>query len=695
MQVDVRQYVVDAEDFVTRFAGSACALSTPHIYISALAFCTKSSSVYAHYWGRTKGLINVKGTAMNRRAQAAIATWATGSAVETAIFSPDTGRVVSGSKDGNIQVWDAHTGDLIARPFRGHTGPIRSAAFSPDGARIVSGSDDFTVCVWDFHTGDLFAGPLEGHTNSVRSVAFSPDGSRIVSGSDDRTARVWAIDTHTSNFATMQYHREHTGSVYSVAFSPDGTRIVSGSGDWTIRVWNPHSGDLIAGPFRGHTGSVRSVAFSPNGTHIASGSSDRTIRVWDALTGNSITGPFEGHTDYINSVAFSPDGSHAASGSNDRTIRVWDVCTGDLVAGPFEGHTAWVKSVAFSLDGSRIVSGGSDSAIWVWHAHPGDPGLVPFEGHTSAVKMVAFSPDGMHILSGSNDETFRLWSADTGDLVAGPFKVREDSSHSALPHRLVGTNAILDGSAETHIAYTDTSPPSFQDDADSPNLRFFSPDATHMITLSTDALIRVRDARTGDLAFGPFKWCEYSEKSKIFSPDGTRIISVHEDYSIQVCDTHTGALVADPLRGHTDWVNSVTFSPDATRIVSGSDDAIIRLWKVHNDTGGRSSTTQTNSSLSVATPDGIDSGSDHSPVIRNANLDSQDDSIRNLNNDWEFSEDGWITTNAMRLFWVPPNILTCMPHPPHPFVIGRQGSIRVENWDLLLGNHWSKCYPAR
>ena len=64
-------------------------------------------------------------------------------------------------------------------------------SFSRDGKRIVSGSLDSTVRVWDAVSGECVLGPLEGHTGGVRSVSFSGDGKRIVSGSRDRTVRVW------------------------------------------------------------------------------------------------------------------------------------------------------------------------------------------------------------------------------------------------------------------------------------------------------------------------------------------------------------------------------------------------------------------------------------------------------------------------------------------------------------------------
>ena len=59
---------------------------------------------------------------------------------------------------------------------------MTSVALSPDGRRIVSGSEDKTVAVWDLETGTRLHA-LTGHQDAVTSVAVSPDGRRIVSGS--------------------------------------------------------------------------------------------------------------------------------------------------------------------------------------------------------------------------------------------------------------------------------------------------------------------------------------------------------------------------------------------------------------------------------------------------------------------------------------------------------------------------------
>ncbi|KIM27690.1 hypothetical protein M408DRAFT_310548 [Serendipita vermifera MAFF 305830] len=347
----------DMKKFIAAF-GSVISQSVPHIYLSALPFSPRVAEVFKQYIKDYPQTIRIEKGGQESWPAIQNVIVGHGKMVSSVAFSPDGTRIVSGSWDDTIRVWDAETGEMVAGPFEGHTGVVNSVAFSPDGTCIVSGSGDDTIRVWDAETAEMVAGPFEGHTNAVISVAFSPDGSRIVSGSYDKTVRVW--DAETAEMVAGPFEG-HTNIVNSVAFSPDGTRIVSGSCDNTIRVWDAETAEVVARPSEGHTDAVNSLAFSPDGTRIVSGSEDYTIRVWDARTAEMmVAGPFEGHTGAVNSVAFSPDGKRIISGSNDSTIRVWDVETAEMAAGPLERHTGDVSSAAFSPDGTCVISGSQD-----------------------------------------------------------------------------------------------------------------------------------------------------------------------------------------------------------------------------------------------------------------------------------------------------------------------------------------------
>ena len=96
--------------------------------------------------------------------------------------------------------------------LRGHEDVVGCVAVTPDGRRIVSGSGDRTVRLWDAKSAAELA-VLRGHEGIVRCVAVTPDGRRIVSGSGDETVRVW--DARSG--AQLAVVRGHKGEVHSVA----------------------------------------------------------------------------------------------------------------------------------------------------------------------------------------------------------------------------------------------------------------------------------------------------------------------------------------------------------------------------------------------------------------------------------------------------------------------------------------------
>ena len=270
-------------------------------------------------------------------------------------FSPDGERIVSGSADGSVRVWDVRTQKVVStqRLMSG----VLSVAYSPDGKRIVSGSADGYVAVWDARNVEMTR-KLTSHTDSVNSITISPDNSMIASGSRDQTVRIWDSGTG-QNIHTLTCG----GIVRSVAFSPNGRYIVSGMANHGVEVWEVGNGNWQ----RVHSvvGDARVVAVSPDSNHFAYHCGNN-VKIAEIKTGKVFM-ELQGHTSGVECLSFSPDGTWITSGADDRTIRIWDTSTGNLMltltpgAGRYE-----VRSIAISSDGTKIVACCSNYNIYLF-----------------------------------------------------------------------------------------------------------------------------------------------------------------------------------------------------------------------------------------------------------------------------------------------------------------------------------------
>src|SRR5262249_5959872 len=126
------------------------------------------------------------------------------------------------------------------REFKGHSDAITAIAFSPNGQRILSGSKDLTVRLWDAASGALVHAFTD---HEVTSVAFSPDGQRILSAGIDNTWRLWDAASCARSM-TMRGVRE----LNWIVELPDGHyRATDGASRWlavidgvTIQPMEPH-----------------------------------------------------------------------------------------------------------------------------------------------------------------------------------------------------------------------------------------------------------------------------------------------------------------------------------------------------------------------------------------------------------------------------------------------------------------------
>ncbi|KAG1881909.1 quinon protein alcohol dehydrogenase-like superfamily, partial [Suillus tomentosus] len=213
---------------------------------------------------------------------------------------------------------------------------VRTIALSPDGKKVVSGSEDGRVRLWDIDTGKVM-GRWIGHTERVNSVCWSRDGQQVLSGSTDGIARQWDVENGRAMHTPIK--AGHTW-VWAAVYSPDMTLFATGGSEqpWDtednspVKIWDAKIGQLIA-TLEGHTRWVFCLVRTPDGKMLISGSSDQSIRTWSTSTWKQLA-VLEGHTGSVQSIAISPNGRILASASLDNTARLWNLDDNQPISSP-------------------------------------------------------------------------------------------------------------------------------------------------------------------------------------------------------------------------------------------------------------------------------------------------------------------------------------------------------------------------
>ena len=110
-------------------------------------------------------------------------------------FSFDGISSISSSFYQKIKIWQLESGqekDLISSTGDGHTDSVNSLDFAKSGNRLVSGSSDKSIIVWNLCSAELILIQFKRkHPSSVSKVAFSFDGKTTLAGCDNYRVRIW------------------------------------------------------------------------------------------------------------------------------------------------------------------------------------------------------------------------------------------------------------------------------------------------------------------------------------------------------------------------------------------------------------------------------------------------------------------------------------------------------------------------
>jgi WD40 repeat protein len=293
-------------------------------------------------------------------------------------------RMVTGSYDGLLRLWDLKTG-VILKKMEGHRSRVRALAVSPDERWIASGDESGELIAWDGKTGEPLNQPVKVHDGWIFSLDFSSDSRALASGSSDTTAKLWNPPWSSSWWQKPQHSYSFNcgGNIRCVRYSPSRYQttllaIATDSGIQIYQDYPPRYSYAIVGGFH------YSLAWMPNGSRLFSGGngSDPTIREWDTSTWQQVGDPWKGHFKNIHTMSLNSSGTFLASASLDNRVRLWRLSGRRNVA--ILKHSEEVNCVTFSANGKHILSGGVDKKISEW---PTSEGVLPEDGPNDGLIM--------------------------------------------------------------------------------------------------------------------------------------------------------------------------------------------------------------------------------------------------------------------------------------------------------------------
>lgn len=518
-------------------------------------------------------------------------------------------RLVSGSQDGKVRVWDLHKRGCIAN-LDSHVSDVQRLDFSPEQQALVSASRDKTIIWWDVKSWKIRK--VVPCLELVETVGFADEGRLTFSAGSNGCLRIWDTDSG-AELTPKQPAKSEEEAVVSAIYRPGLPFILCVQVDHTLALYEPPTKDNAAPmaapePLRRISGThddIIDLAYLlPDKSMLAMATNSEDVRIIsvseseagkDETAFSGTKAPYfgqdvallRGHDDIVISLDVDWSGHWIATGAKDNTARLWrvDAARGEFICwATFSGHAESLGAVALPravpAEGSAsrtdplnhppafLLTGSQDQTVKKWEAprkqqqqgqKTGLRAAFTRKAHEKDINAINVHHAGQLFASASQDKTVKIWSVAEGEVQGilrghkrGVWSVQ--FSPAQLPAMqgddgpITGKGVVLTGSGDKSIK---------------------------LWSLADYTCIRTYEGHSNSVL--KVVWLKMPTSTET-SKKTVQFASAGGDGLVKVWDANSGEAECT-LDNHEDRVWALAVHTETNTIVSGSGDSTVSFWK--------------------------------------------------------------------------------------------------------------------
>nr|MBP9853896.1 hypothetical protein [Candidatus Omnitrophota bacterium] len=530
--------------------------------------------------------------------------------INNMVMSPDE-KTLMISVGNELRILDIYTFEVIRTlkddDNKGSLLEFNEAVFTPDGKKVIAGSDDDTVKIWDFKSGKLLE-TLKGHKGQVKRVSVSADGKHIFSTSNEDT-KIWNIETGTKEQPkdfNVKFAREIKSAFEAI--SPDGKHLIGINkidGQYGLEMHDMNTGDLkfrVTDGYEDYDGDIIDFGFAPDGKYFFTlRQVDDSKDSFTKIARRSLeTGKRDSGTDIRGKKALmSSDGRYLIYVLIDNKLTIDDRESGELKEIEFPGIS--MNDVEISLDGKHVLVKDDKNKIHILRMLDGASikTMEWYEGNNfkNRVDWVSIVPNGVDVLTIDANHKIEVRNIKTDELKL-----------SEVQHGPTVTDSYVRNNGQYLIVHGDDGTIKIRDmrtkELNSAVLKKEKEDSYHDFVISANGQyiaakdlffggkkaerIKIWDAITGQL----LQTVDTDQIPMAFSPDGKKLITynntIGEKASTKVWDIE-GKPKDKPKDSNVSFGHEVTgeyskITPDGKSVITaekffeGGEGYTVHIW---------------------------------------------------------------------------------------------------------------------